>query len=139
MINASQCLAKYGAPQNERNMIVLEIPSNLQMDHMPRKIYCNRDMVQPLLDALKNIKERGLEDQIKTYDGCFNIRNKRGSTTWSMHAWGLAVDINATWNKMGTKGTMTPEFVKCFTDAGFDWGGNWSTRTDPMHFQLKSI
>ena len=34
--------------------------------------------------------------------------------------------------------TLSAGFVKCFKDAGFDWGGDWSIR-DGMHFQLKSI
>jgi hypothetical protein len=29
--------------------------------------------------------------------------------------------------------------VKCFTDNGFDWGGNFKSRLDGMHFQLSSI
>jgi hypothetical protein len=53
----------------------------------------------------------------------------------SLHSWGLAIDINAATNRFGGKPTMSAELVKCFTDAGFDWGGVWSN-PDGMHFQL---
>jgi hypothetical protein len=33
---------------------------------------------------------------------------------------------------------LSPGFVKCFTDNGFEWGGTWK-RKDPMHFQLAEI
>ena len=48
------------------------------------------------------------------------------------------IDVNAAWNGFGKKPTLSKEFVKCFTDAGFDWAGTWS-KPDGMHFQLKSI
>jgi hypothetical protein len=56
----------------------------------------------------------------------------------SLHSWGIAIDVNAAWNGLGKEPTLTPEFVKCFTDAGFDWGGTWK-RKDGMHFQLSNI
>ena len=56
----------------------------------------------------------------------------------SLHSWGVAIDVNAAWNGFGKKPTLSKEFVKCFTDAGFDWGGLWA-KPDSMHFQLKSI
>ena len=67
---------------------------------------------------------------------CFNIRQKRGSKATSLHSWGVAIDVNAAWNGFGKKPTLSAGFVKCFTDAGFDWGGTWS-KPDGMHFQLK--
>jgi len=85
---------------------------------------------------------------LKTYDGCFNIRKKRGLNSMSLHSWGIAIDINAFSNPLGltrsqiiAKG-LTPlseGFLKCFTDANFHWGGDWQRRPDFMHFQLASI
>jgi hypothetical protein len=76
---------------------------------------------------------------LKTFDGCFNIRKQRGAASQSLHSWGIAIDVNAAWNGLG-KATSTYQhgFVKCFTDAGFDWGGTWK-RLDGMHFQLAAI
>jgi hypothetical protein len=125
-------------------MIMVPVPESLQkhwfVDGDPRtparKIYCNKDIAEPLSHALQNIVARELVDQLKSFDGCFNIRNVRGSTNLSAHAYGLAIDINYETNQLGTKGDMTPELVACFTDEGFAWGGNFKSRKDPMHYSF---
>jgi len=138
MVTSKDCLKKYGDPSNERNMTMWDVPADLEHGHIPKKIYCNKDLIGPLSLAFKNVNERGLAEQIKTWDGCFNIRKKRGATSSSLHSWGIAIDINAAWNGFGKHPTMSPELVKCFTDAGLDWGGTWK-KPDGMHFQLSKL
>ena len=138
MITSQQALKKYGNPTLEKNMIVWDVPANLEIGVIPKKIYCNKDMVAPLTSAFQNLISTGKVNELKTWDGCFCIRNKRGLSSMSLHSWGIAVDVNAAWNSLGKEPVLSKEFVKCFTDAGFDWGGNW-TRKDGMHFQLSSI
>lgn len=151
MVTAQDCIKKYGSPLDEpltsaneqtewerRNMMVLDIPIGISSGRIPRHIYCNRDMAGPLLQALTNARDSGLLEQIVTWDGCFNIRKKRGLNSLSLHSFAIAIDINATWNQLGKEPTISPELVKCFTDAGFDWGGKWK-RKDGMHFQLSKI
>ncbi|TAN51566.1 MAG: M15 family peptidase [Methylococcaceae bacterium] len=135
MITSDACLSRYGDPENEHNMQVWHAPAPLMAGKLPAKIYCNRDLIGPLEAAFGNVIERGLIDEIDSWDGCFNIRKKRGGTTHSLHSWGIAFDINAAGNAFGKPPTMSPALVACFTDAGFDWGGNWS-KPDGMHFQL---
>lgn len=119
-------------------MVVWDVPECCEHGAIPKKVYCNKDL-KPLLErAFKNVNDRGLAAQVKTWDGCFNIRKKRGATSMSLHSWGLAIDFNAAWNGFGKPPTMSPELVKCFTDAGFDWGGTWS-RPDGMHFQIAKL
>lgn len=144
MLTAAECLRVLGEPIPEREgafgMILWTVPAHLWLPVLPRRIYMNSRMVRPMTDALKNIRDRGLGEQLKTWDGCFNIRpmKGRGRRPPSLHSWGLAIDINAAWNGFGKAPTMTPELVACFTDAGLDWGGVWST-PDGMHFQLKKL
>lgn len=140
MITSKDCFAKYGDPSvNERRfMIVWDVPTALEHGAIPKRIYCNKDLIPLLEKAFKNVNDRGISAQIKTWDGCFNIRRKRGAASMSLHSWGLAIDINAAWNGFGKKPTMSPELVKCFTDAGFDWGGVWK-RADGMHFQIAKL
>lgn len=138
MITAAQCMAKYGDPVLEKGLIVWWVPNEFNISVIPKKIYCNRDLVQPLTDALYFLLRRGLLHELKTWDGCFNIRNKRGGSTWSLHAWAVAIDVNAAWNRFGYPPTLSQGFVECFTDAGFDWGGKW-TKPDGMHFQLSAL
>jgi hypothetical protein len=138
MITSAQCLKVIGAPELERDMVVWDVPAHLEIGVIPKRVYCNKRMVAPLTKAFENIIARGLIAELKTWDGCFNIRKKRGAGSPSLHSWGLAIDINAAWNGFGKEPTMSAGLVKCFTDAGLDWGGVWSKK-DGMHFQLKSL
>ncbi len=140
MITANQCLQRYGDPVKEKHLVVWTVPQAIisRIKTVPPRIYCNNDLITPLSKALLNIIDRGLEAQLKTWDGCFNIRKKVGALSQSLHSWAIAIDINAAWNGYGKKPTMSKELVACFTDADFDWGGVW-TKPDGMHFQLKAF
>jgi hypothetical protein len=138
MVTSQQALKKYGDPNLQRAMVVWDVPTNLEIGFIPKKIYCNRDMVAPIGKAFENLITRGFVSELKTWDGCFNIRKKRGLASMSLHSWGIAIDVNAFENGLNQTPKLSAGFVKCFTDAGFDWGGNW-TRKDGMHFQLSKI
>lgn len=153
MVTSKDCFRKYGLPYDDtattvnentafesKWMVLWDVPAdiNKELPCVPNRIYCNKDLVVPLEKAFRNIIDRGLQSQLKTWDGCFNIRNKRNLSTLSLHSWAIAIDSNAAWNGLGKTPTMSKELVLCFTDAGFDWGGNWK-RLDGMHFQLSKI
>ena len=139
MVTSTQCLAKYGQPSaSNKNMILWDVPPHLEIGVIPKRIYCNKDLVEPLTKAFENLIATGHVKELKTWDGCFNIRTKRGLTSMSLHSWGIAVDVNAFENGLNQTPKLSPGFVKCFTDAGFDWGGTWK-RKDGMHFQLAKI
>ena len=84
--------------------------------------------------------------------GAFVCRPSRGATTWSDHAHGRAVDINPFHNPYVKgdlvlpelasayvdrseirAGMLTAEDVAGFTDAGWGWGGTWTSLRDHMH------
>ncbi|MEX2654714.1 MAG: M15 family metallopeptidase [Acidimicrobiia bacterium] len=89
----------------------------------------------------------------------FVCRPVVGSTSWSMHAYGLAVDINPFHNPYVKDDLVLPELasyytdrslarpgmivegsvaVGAFDDIGWFWGGRWSTLDDPMHFSANN-
>jgi len=142
MVTSAQCLKKWGDPTVVTNemkyMTVWDVPTHLEIGVIPKKLYCNKLIVAPLIQAFDNLIDRGFVKELKTWDGCFNVRRKRGLTSMSLHSWGIAIDVNAAWNGLNKTPQLSAGFVKCFTDAGFDWGGTW-TRKDGMHFQLKTI
>jgi hypothetical protein len=139
MVSSKQCLAKFGEPSaSNKCMTLWDVPTELEIGIIPKRIYCNRLMVEPLKKAFKNLIDTGAVKELKTWDGCFNIRKKRGLSTMSLHSWGLAIDVNAFENGLYQTPKLSPTFAKCFTDAGFDWGGTW-LRQDGMHFQLSAI
>ena len=143
---------KYGDPTKEKNMIVWVVPNHLRVGVIPKKIYCNKDFVKQLEKAFVNLIDRGFIKELKTWDGCFNIRPIRGyedqykeaikaknyelaSKYLSVHSWGMAIDVNRAENGLGQKPKLSLGFVKCFTDVGFTWGGTFK-RSDGMHFEI---
>ena len=138
MITSKQAHLHYGDPKLEKGMVLFDVPTHLEIGVIPKKVYCNKDLVKPLTQAFTNLIERKLVGELKTWDGCFSIRKIRGGQSMSLHSWGLAIDVNAAWNGLGKEPQLSSGFVKCFTDSGFDWGGNFS-RKDGMHFQLAKL
>jgi hypothetical protein len=117
-------------------MTLWDVPTELEIGVIPKRIYCNKDLVEPLKKAFQALISTGNVKELKTWDGCFNIRKKRGLSSMSLHSWGVAVDVNAFENGLGQEPKLSQGFVKCFTDNGFEWGGVWK-RKDGMHFELK--
>lgn len=138
MVTSQQALKKYGDPTLQKWMVLWDVPKELEIGVIPKKLYCNKDLIEPLTKAFKNLINTGKVNELKTWDGCFNIRKKRGLTSMSLHSWGIAIDVNASWNGLNKEPQLSKEFVKCFTDAGFNWGGTWK-RKDGMHFELSKI
>lgn len=141
MVTPQQALAKFGHPQKFKgnNCQVYEIPNFKNNKAIPKRIYMNADLFPCFHKFLLNCFDRYLIEEIKTFDGCFNVRKMRGSNSqWSLHSWGLAFDINAATNQLGKKPTMHQGIVQAAYDAGLDWGGNFS-RPDGMHFQVKTL
>lgn len=103
-------------------------------------VRCHRLMLPQLSAALDEIQSRGLAGEIQSYDGCFVPRfiARDPSRPLSMHAFGLAIDLNASTNAFGTAGLMHPDVVAAFERWGFEWGGRWS-EPDPMHFELARL
>lgn len=130
-------------PEQEHWLQTLFIPSFLfpnwtvlNTPHIVKGIYCNIDMGAPLLNALTEIHKNGGGELLHTYDGCFNIRNVRGSSNLSCHAYGLAIDINAQEEPLGSLKRLPDVVVKAFTNQGFKYGGDFHGRKDPQHFSF---
>lgn len=86
----------------------------------------------------------------------FNCRVVAGTDRWSMHAYGLAIDINPRENPYVSGGHVSPPEGAPFVDrsdrrpgmlfardpavramrriAGWEWGGKWSGPIDYQHF-----
>ena len=80
MVTSQQALKKYGQPsQSNPNLVLWDVPSELEIGVIPKRIYCNKDMVAPLTAAFKALISTGCVTELKTWDGCFNIRKKRGT------------------------------------------------------------
>jgi hypothetical protein len=83
----------------------------------------------------------------------FNCRRVTGSTSWSEHSYGRAIDINPVQNPYVRGSTVLPSAgrayldrsnirpgmlarghgVEAFTALGWGWGGDWNTLKDYQH------
>lgn len=101
------------------------------------KIYLHKDFQPMLTAAFKALVANGCYREIKTFDGCFNIRHVRGGySVLSVHSWGTAIDLNARDNPMATSGKWSKMFIDTMTRHGLYAGQSWSGRKDPMHFAM---
>lgn len=142
----SQVRDEFGEPQARKGIGRIDL-AEFEKDFLHVKLWNhiswfgfegNRVLAGPFKAALRALVAKGLQKELRTFDGCFNIRPpKAGGMRYSMHAYGLAVDLNAAQNGYGARPKFSPEFVSCFAANGFEWGGLWSPPgIDGMHFQL---
>jgi hypothetical protein len=102
-------------------------------------VTCHRLLYPQLYRAMEEISKEGLAGLVdpSEYGGCYVPRfiDRNPDKPLSMHAFGLAFDINVSSNHLGTRGDMDPRIVEIVERWGFEWGGRWE-RPDPMHFEL---
>ena len=103
-------------------------------------VTCHRLMIPQLRGALQDVQNAGLASSIHSYDGCYVPRfiERDPSHAISLHTWGIAIDLDASTNGRGSRGTMDPRVVQIFKQWGFRWGGDWSY-SDPMHFEIGAL
>lgn len=119
---------------------------------------------QKLYDARFPIRSMNLIDDYGASDersmaadntSAYNGRYVGGTTVWSMHAYGLAIDINPIENPWVSAGDVSPAagrsfvnrslnapgmihswdvVVRAFTSIGWKWGGDWKGTKDYQHF-----
>lgn len=90
----------------------------------------------------------------------FNCRRVAGSSSWSWHAYGTAIDINPVQNpyvsgsnrfsppagsEYANRDNVRPgmviegdAIVDAFDAAGWDWGGRWDSIKDYQHFERRA-
>jgi D-alanyl-D-alanine carboxypeptidase len=102
-------------------------------------VTCHRQMIRPLRAALGELARRGLSGLVDAgdYAGCYAPRRIQARGQLSLHAWGVAIDINASANPFMGRSRQDPRLVRTLQRHGFTWGGEWPTRPDPMHFELR--
>jgi hypothetical protein len=105
-----------------------------------------------LIDAYDGSDDRSMD---ANNTSAFNCRFVAGTTTWSQHAYGRAIDINPIRNPYVAGSHVSPEagrpyadrsryamgmihggdaVVSAFAAANWKWGGHWSYPKDYMHF-----
>jgi len=120
-----------------------------------RKLYNARFPIRhlKLIDNFDGNDFRSIEADNSS---AFNCRRATGSSSWSEHAYGLAIDVNPIENPYVTaaghvahkasrpyvnRSPIRPgmaytggTLVRAFVSIGWGWGGNWSGSKDYQHF-----
>ena len=89
----------------------------------------------------------------------FVCRRTTGGTSWSQHAYGLAIDVNPFHNPYERDGRVLPELATAYLDRtevrpgmileddsvvaafaaiGWGWGGDFRSLVDYMHFSANN-
>lgn len=136
------------------NQAECELPYTMYGDY-DRRIKVTRFQCHAKVeDSLKRIFQRTLDHygatQIKKlnldiFSGCYNYRPTTGSSSLSMHAWGVAVDIDAAHNEMD-EGDNEAAFARAIYSPFLDfweeegWVNLGRARNyDWMHFQAARL
>lgn len=145
LLMQNQLTAKFGYPrENAAYLTIIDLREfagrlahvrDFNGNQWSGRIWGHEALAGPLRQAFGLICDRGLAGELKTYDGCFNIRKMKSGRSYSVHSWGLAVDFNARENPYGGPVRFSDDLIRCFADAGFEAGALWRT-PDGMHFQL---
>lgn len=148
-MTSAQLEAKYGQPNAayfSKYCAIWQV--HAKYPWFPAKqIYINSDF-QAMMDlSLASVFAAGVSSEILTFDGCFNERDVRGSSTaLSAHYYAAAMDLNAHLNGMVLNptpvqrtGKWSAAFIKAMCSSGIFFGGNFIHRADPMHWSLADM
>lgn len=127
------------SPLWDARMVKVPFPGPLPLgwdkDVSVKTARVNQAIADEVTNVFEALRSCGAWDHVLTFDGAYTWRSQRGARKLSMHAFGGAIDLNASTNELGTIGDMDPTIVDIFTSHGWEWGGFWK-RPDPMHFQF---
>ena len=122
-----------------------------------RRVFAELFAARFPIEQVRLIDEFGGDDDrsmAANNTSAFNCRYVKGSTRWSQHAVGRAIDINPVQNPYITRGGVDPPagrdyvrrdgnrqgvivangpVVKAFARIGWGWGGRWAS-PDYQHF-----
>lgn len=153
-MTTQQATKKYGAPNitGAGYLVKIELPYPMRIawdtDSTVKTMMCHKliaDKLKAVFNELlihygyEKIKELGID----LFGGCFNYRKMRGGSAWSMHSWGIAIDLDPARNTLketsATARFARPEYkamIDIFYSHGFISLGR-EKNYDWMHFEIK--
>lgn len=142
----------YGEPGENQVKCVLPYPMKIAWDlsKSVNSYSCHKLVKEPMEEIWNKVLEQyGLAEvqrlKLDVFGGCLNMRQKRGGTSWSMHSWGIAVDIDPERNGLKTKKPLAslskPEYEKFWQIVESTGAVSLGRKKDYdwMHFQFARI
>ena len=129
----------YGDAGEESNLVNLPV-AGLGVKYEGREVKtvrCHSSVSESLGRIIKQLSKQHPE-VLADYNGCFNFRRMRGGSSYSLHAYGAAIDFLAGSNGNRTtwpgKASMPITVLEIFAREGWLPAGAFWSR-DAMHFQ----
>ena len=146
------CMSFYGKPGTNQVKLNLPYPMRIawELDQSISSFQCHAKVAVPMRRIFQRTLEHyGMEEirrlRLDLWGGTLNVRKMRGGSSWSMHAWGIAVDIdpdrNALRSNSKTASLERPEYKK-FWEFVYDEGAislGIERNYDWMHFQFARL
>lgn len=136
------------------NQVSLALPYKMRIAWDPARtvssFQCNRKVEVPLKRIFKRTLDHYGLDEIKRlrldmFGGCLNVRRMRGGSSWSIHSWGCAVDLDPERNQLHWKrasATLDDPPYRAFWGFVYDEGAislGIERDFDWMHFQFARL
>ena len=152
-MTTNQIIKKYGKP-NETGagyLTVIQLPYPMRLawdlDVKVTRMSCHKLVADKFLAVFSYLLcHYGYDEIVRLgidlFGGCFNYRKMRGGSSWSLHSWGIAIDLDPARNKLKeTKKTARfarPEYkemIQIFYKHGFVSLGV-EKNYDWMHYEI---
>lgn len=134
----------YGKPGDEGALVRIAFPYPTFYDgKLVTSTRVHEKCAASLLRVLTKIgksygQQRGIMEEAEDFDGVYNFRLKRGGTTYSLHAYGAAIDQDADDNSFRDawpmQADMPLEIIECYAEEGWTSAAAW-WGYDSMHEQ----
>lgn len=134
----------YGEPGDESNLVMIEFPYPMFYGNKRvTRTRCHKKVAASLGRILLQLGQiygdnREVMETAEDYGGIYNFRPKRGGTSYSVHSWGAAIDLDADDNTFRDtwpiNADMPLEIMEAFAREGWQSAGAyWGY--DAMHFE----
>ena len=152
-MTTNQIIKRYGQP-NETGagyLTVIQLPYPMRLawdlDVKVTRMSCHKLVADKFLAVFNDLLSHYGYDEIvrlgiDLFGGCFNYRKMRGGSSWSLHSWGIAIDLDPARNKLKeskrTARFARPEYkpmIDIFYNNGFISLGV-EKNYDFMHFEI---
>lgn len=119
-MTTKEIIEQYGEPGDTDNFEYIKLPYPMRiawdLDKTVTKVLVHKKVSVSLLMIFKEILDTYGFDKIRElgidlFGGCYNLRQMRGGTDWSVHSWALAIDLYPSRNGLN-QNSATAFFAK---------------------------
>jgi hypothetical protein len=102
------------------------------------RVWCHRGILPQLRGAMRELRDAGAGQVIRSFHGCFVPRfiSRDPTALLSHHSWGVAFDLNLVGNYYGVEPHQPLRLVRTLARWGFIWGGDFVV-PDGNHFEYR--